>query len=125
MNQAIDLESQILIDQNHMHTVNNAGIPCDYRVAADGIARGQTIAALAGDGARCVLAESDTVRRAGIAFDSGDGSMHVSGNLLRTDNENDLIRSPDDRCHSVAGTIDVDNLTVQGDGVGAGQHEIR
>ena len=125
MNQVPDLESQILVDQNHMHAVNNAGIPCDNSVAAYGIARGQTVAALAGDSTRCVLAESDAVRRAGIAFDSGDGSMHVSGNLLRTDNENDLIRSPDDRCHSVAGTIDVDDLTVQGDGVGAGQHEIR
>ena len=125
MNQAIDLESQILIDQNHMHTVNNAGISGNNGMAADGIARGQTVSALAGDGARCVLAEPDAVRRAGIAFDSGDGSMHVSGNLLRTDNENDLIRPPDDRCHSVAGTIDVDDLTVQCDGVGAGQHEIR
>ena len=125
MNQKVDLESQILIDQNHMHTVNNAGIPCDYRVAADGIARGQTVAALAGDGARCVLAESDTVRRAGITLDSGDGCMHISGDLLGAYDENDLIRSPDNRCNSVAGTVDVDDFTVQGDGVGAGQHEIR
>ena len=125
MNQKVDLESQILIDQNHMHTVNNAGIPCDNSVAADGIARRQTVAALAGDGARRVLAEPDAVRRTGITLDSGDGCMHISGDLLGAYDENDLIRSPDNRCNSVAGTVDVDDFTVQGDGVGAGQHEVR
>ena len=94
-------------------------------MAADGIARGQTVSALAGDGARCVLAESDAVRRAGIAFDSGDGSMHIFGDFLSTYDEYHFIRSPDDRRDSIAGTVDIDDFSVQSDGIGAGQHEIR
>ena len=119
------LKSQILVDEDHMHSVRDAGISGGHQVAAYGVARRQAVAALAGDGARRVLAEPDAVRRTGITLDSGDGCMHISGDLLGAYDENDLIRSPDNRCNSVAGTIDVDDFTVQGDGVGAGQHEIR
>lgn len=119
------LEPEVLVDQDHVNAIRNAGIPGGDQVAAYGVARGQAVAALACDGAWRVLAEPDAVRRAGVALDPLIGCVHVRRDLVGADDVDDLIRSPDDRSDSVAGPVDVDDLAVKGDGVGAGQHEVR
>ena len=108
-----------------MHSVRDAGISGGHQVAAYGVARGQAVAAFACDGARRVLAEADAVRRAGVALDPCIGCVHVCCDLVGADDVDDLVRSPDDRGDSVAGAVDVDDLAFKGDGVGAGQHEVR
>ena len=50
--------------------------------------------------------------------------MYVRGDLVGADDEDNLVRSIDDRRESVACTVDVDNLAVQCNGVGARQHEV-
>ena len=108
-----------------MHPVRDAGISGGYQVAAHGVAWRKAVAAFTCDGARCVLAQTDAVRRAGVAFDPFVGCVYVRCDLVGADDVDDLVRSPDDRGYPVAGTVDVDDFAVQGDGVGACQHEVR
>ena len=50
----------------------------------------------------------------------GESCLHVLGNLVQADDEDNLLRPPRDGSHTVSVAIDVHDDAVLRDGIGAG-----
>ena len=58
-------------------------------------------------------------------LDPLDPSLNIFNDLIVTGDEEDLSGTEIDRVHAVPDPVDIDQLSLQGNGIGAGQEEIR
>src|SRR4030043_1017293 len=68
--------------------------------------------------------ESPGIKGRSHIFYPFDPLLNIFNNLIITCNKNDLPRAKIDGIHTVPDSIDIDQLSVQSDGIGTGQKEI-
>ena len=96
----------------------------DYYLTADTVG-GQTVTAAACNCTGSVFAQTDGVRGRGNISGSVKTLLHSGNHLVHTCHYDDMIRSENERGYSVAEAVDVYQLTVEGDSVGAHKEVVR
>ena len=92
-------------------------------VVADAL-RGVAVVANAVEAARRVAAQACGVDGRSSVACAGKGRLDGRSHLVHADDMDDVVRAPGDSGDAVAASVDVDNHTVLGNGVGAGQEVV-
>ena len=72
----------------------------------------------------CIDVKTGRIDGRSSASSTGEGCLYGLGDLVDADDEDDLLRAPDDGGDTVAVAVDVDDDAVFGDGIGAGEIDI-
>ena len=83
------------------------------------------VRALQIDGAGGLPVEPAGVEPGGVALDAGKAGGHIRYDLIFSRDDDDLIRAVEHIAHPVAPAVDVDQLAILSDGVGAAYIHIR
>lgn len=118
------LKAELLADENDLDAVRNGGFARDHGLTADAVRR-QAVGTAPELRAGRLLAETDRVRRSSHIADAGEAALDVRHDLIHPGDDDDVFRACNQTRDAVAVAVDIDELAVQGDRVGAHEKIVR
>ena len=112
------LIAQVLAYKIDFNSTRMHASPCHDNLAAETF-RGEAVMAHASRCAGEISLQPDSVGGRGCISDSGCAALHIGNNFVHAGNDDNVGRSLNQTGDTVAVAVDIDQLTAQGDGVGA------
>ena len=115
--------SPVLADEDDGVAVGREAVAREVDIVADAL-RAVAVVAYAVEATRRVAAQACRVDGGGDVTGASECGLNGGGNLVHPDDVDHVVRTPGDGGDAVAATVDVDDDTILGDGVGAGEEVV-